>query len=68
MPVIVTRKWLINNYLLTYFLLHIMDNNVKEKYTVEQIKNAPKAESKEKPSLPWKSDEEYNKVEPPYED
>ena len=68
MSVIVTRKWLINNYLLTYFLLHIMDNNVKEKYTVEQIKNAPKAESKEKPSLPWKSDEEYNKVEPPYED
>ena len=68
MPVIVTRKWLINNYLLTYFVLHIMDNNVKEKYTVEQIKNAPKAESKEKPSLPWKSDEEYNKVEPPYED
>ena len=68
MFVIVTRKWLINNYLLTYFLLHIMDNNVKEKYTVEQIKNAPKAEGKEKPSLPWKSDEEYNKVEPPYED
>lgn len=45
-----------------------MDNNVKEKYTVEQIKNAPKAEGKEKPSLPLESDEEYNKVEPPYED
>lgn len=45
-----------------------MDNNVKEKYTVEQIKNAPKAEGKEKPSLHWESDEEYNKVEPPYED
>ena len=45
-----------------------MDNNVKEKYTVEQIKNAPKAEGKEKPSLPWESDEDYNKVEPPYED
>ena len=68
MSVIVTRKWLINNYLLTYFLLHIIDNNVKEKYTVEQIKNASKAEGKEKPSLPWESDEEYNKVEPPYED
>ena len=68
MFVIVTRKWLINNYLLTYFLLHIMDNNVKEKHTVVQIKNAPKTEGKVKPSLPWKSDEEYNKVEPPYED
>ena len=45
-----------------------MDKNVKEKYTVVQIKNAPKADGKEKPSLPWKSDEEYNKVEPPYED
>lgn len=45
-----------------------MDNNVKEKYTVVQIKNAPKTEGKVKPSLPWKFDEEYNKVEPPYED
>lgn len=75
-----------------------MENKDKEKYTAEEIKNAPKGSGKEldnaqfpcygvkvtyrdgrvveevypegmeNPRLPWESDEEYNEVEPPFDE
>ena len=69
------RNRLINNYLLIIILLHIMKSKAKEKHTVEEITYHDVCvveecyqKGREKPRLPWELDEEYDKVEPPYED